>query len=80
MNYYEQLVHATIKAMGTKKGWCLQNCRLAYGFKVGKYASAKADMEWQRVNGVLHDISTLPNNVIVPVYLDMVYFMRRERK
>ena len=70
MTYYEQLVHATVQAMGKQKGWCLQNCRLAYGFKVGKYASAKADMEWQRANGVLHDISTLPNNVIVPVYVD----------
>ena len=70
MNYYEQLVHATVQAMGKQKGWCEQNCRLAYGFKVGKFPSAKADMEWQRANGFLHDISTLPNNVIVPVFVD----------
>ena len=70
MNYYEQLVHATVQAMGKQKGWCLQNCRLEYGFKVGKYASAKADMEAQRAKGTLHPLSTVPNNCAVPVYID----------
>lgn len=67
---YEQVAPVNIKAMGTKKGWCLQNCRLVFGFKVGKFASAKADMESQRKNRTLHDIETLPDNVCVPVYVD----------
>lgn len=70
--YYEQVVEANIKKMGKQKGWCLQNCRLAFGFPVGKYASAKKDMEAQRKAGTLHDISTLPTNVCVPVYVDTV--------
>lgn len=67
---YEQVVPCNIKNMGKKKGWCLQNCRLAFGFKVGKFASAKLDMESQRKNKTLHDIKTLPDNVSVPVYVD----------
>lgn len=56
--------------MGTKKGWCLQNTRLGFGIATGHYSSAKADMEAQRKNGTLHDISTLPSNVSVPIYID----------
>lgn len=66
---YKQLVNFDIKKMGTKPGYCLQNVRL--GFGIGpKYADAKADMEANRVADTLHDISTLPTNVAVPVYLD----------
>lgn len=68
--YYEQSVPVDIKQMGKKKGWCLQNCRLVFGFKVGKFASAKVDMNSQKKNGTLHDIETLPDNVVVPVYVD----------
>lgn len=67
---YEQVASCNIKNMGKQKGWCLQNCRLAFGFRVGKFASAKADMESQRRNGTLHSITTLPENVSVPVYVD----------
>lgn len=70
--YYEQVKEANAKKMGKRKGWCLQNTRLAFGIPVGKFASAKADMESQRKNGTLHDISTLPVNVCVPVYVDTV--------
>ena len=70
--YYEQVKEANVKRMGKRKGWCLQNTRLAFGISVGKFASAKADMESQRKNGTLHDISTLPVNVCVPVYVDTV--------
>ena len=68
--YFEQSVPVNIKNMGKRKGWCLQNCRLVFGFPVGKYASAKVDMESQKKNGTLHDITTLPDNVVVPVYVD----------
>lgn len=67
---WEQVSTVDIKKMGTKKGWCLQNCRQVFGFTVGKFASAKADMESQRKNHTLHDIETLPTNVCVPVYVD----------
>lgn len=70
MANYEQIVKVNLKAMGKKKGWCLQNCRLVFGFNVGKFASAKKDMESQRANGTLHPIDTLPTNVVVPVYID----------
>ncbi len=67
---YEQVSSVNIKAMGKRKGWCLQNCRLVFGFTIGKYASAKVDMESQRAGGTLHSIDTLPTNVVVPVYVD----------
>ena len=56
--------------MGKKKSWCLQNCRLVFGFTTGKYASAKVDMQSQRAGGTLHSMDTLPTNVVVPVYVD----------
>lgn len=67
---YEQVSSVNIKAMGKKKGWCLQNCRLVFGFATGKYASAKVDMQSQRAGGTLHSMDTLPTNVVVPVYVD----------
>ena len=67
---YEQVSSVNIKAMGKKKGWCLQNCRLVFGFTTGKYASAKVDMQSQRASGTLHSMDTLPTNVVVPVYVD----------
>lgn len=68
--YYEQVVSANISLMGKVKGWCLKNVREAYNFKVGTYPSAKADMLAQKKAGTLHDFSTLPTNVCVPVYVD----------
>lgn len=70
MKYYEQTSSVNIKSMGKKKGWCLQNCRLVFGIPVGKFASAKLDMESQRKNGTLHSMDELPSNVVVPVYVD----------
>ena len=55
--------------MGTKKGYCLQNDRLAFGITKGTFASAKADMESQKKNGTLH-YDNPPSNVAVPVYVD----------
>lgn len=56
--------------MGKRKGYCLQNCREGFGISKGTFPSAKADMESQRKNGTLHDISTLPSNVSAPIYVD----------
>lgn len=67
---WSQVRNFDINKMGTKPGWCLQNCRLGFGITSGTYPSAKADMEAQRANGTLHPINTLPKNVAVPIYVD----------
>ena len=67
---YEQVIAADPKKMGKVKGWCLQNTRLAFGIKVGHYASAKADMLAQKKAGTLHPLSDLPKDLSVPVYID----------
>lgn len=66
---YKQLVNFDINKMGTRAGYCLQNVRLGFGIKSLHY-DAKEDMEANKAAGTLHDISTLPTNVAVPVYLD----------
>lgn len=66
---WKQLVNFDVRKMGTKKGLCLYNVRLGYGIP-GKYPSAKADMEANKAAGTLHDISTCPKNVAVPIYTD----------
>lgn len=66
---WKQVKNFNISNMGRKAGMCLQNVRLGYGI-AAKHASAKVDMEANRRDSTLHDISTLPNNVAVPVYLD----------
>ncbi len=68
---WKQTRNFDINKMGKKPGYCLQNVRL--GFGIGpKYADAKADMEANKNAGTLHDISALPTNVAVPIYLDTV--------
>lgn len=55
--------------MGTKKGYCLMNCRLGFGITKGTFPSAKADMQSQIANGTFH-VELPPNNIAVPVYFD----------
>ena len=64
-----QVLPFNLSKMGTKKGYCLQNDRLAFGITKGTFASAKADMESQKKNGTLH-YDNPPTNVAVPVYVD----------
>lgn len=66
---YKQKVSFNLAKMGHKKGYCLQNVRLGYGIQ-SKYGSAKEDMLSNKRAGTLHDMSTLPTNVCVPVYAD----------
>lgn len=66
---YKQLVPFDLAKMGTKKDWCLANVRDGFGIPP-KYPDAKAAMEANKRAGLLHDISTLPNDVSVPVFLD----------
>lgn len=70
MKNYEQLLPADINKMGKVKGYCEQNVREAFGGLIGHYPSAKADMLAQKKAGTLHDFSTLPTNVCVPVFVD----------
>lgn len=69
---YKQLKPFYPNDMGKKKGWCLEN--VARGFHVygvpSALPSAKADMEFNKSHGTLHPLSTIPNYVSVPVYLD----------
>lgn len=64
---YEQIKAFYPKEMGTKKGWCLQNCRLGFRIYTGKYASAKTAMQAGKKNGTYHE-GTPPTNIAVPVY------------
>lgn len=66
---WKQVRNFDINKMGRKVGYCQQNVRLGFGIG-SKYASAKLDMEAQRRAGTLHDISSLPNNVAVPIFVD----------
>lgn len=65
---YEQIKAFYPKEMGTKKGWCLQNCRLGFRIYTGKYASAKSAYEASKRNGTLREMDKLPSNISVPVY------------
>lgn len=69
---YKQLKPFYPNDMGKRKGWCLEN--VARGFHIygvpSGLPSAKADMEFNRSHGTLHPLSTIPNYVSVPVYLD----------
>lgn len=65
---YEQLRQFYPKEMGTKKGWCLQNCRIGFRIYTPKYASAKAAYNAAKRNQTLHTVNELPKNCSVPVY------------
>lgn len=56
--------------MGTRAGYCLQNCRLGFGIMTGYFPSARADMNSQRANGTLHTDLPPPANIAVPVYCE----------
>lgn len=66
---WKQLVNFDPKKMGTRIGYCLANVRQGFGI-APKYASAKDAMIGNKTAGTLHDISTLPANVAVPVFVD----------
>ena len=67
---FEQIKQFYPNEMGTKKGWCLQNCRLGYRIYTGHYASAKAAYQAGLKNGTVHSINDLPHNCSVPVYYE----------
>ena len=65
---YEQIKNFYPKEMGTKKGWCLQNCRLGFRIYTGKYASAKSAYEAAKRNGTLRPMDELIDTISAPVY------------
>ncbi len=67
---WKQVKAFDINKMGKRSGYCLANVRQGYGI-APKFADAKADMEANKAAGTLHDISTLPQDVAVPVYIDV---------
>lgn len=66
---WKQVKPFNLSKMGKTPGYCLQNVRLAFDAP-SKYYDAKAAMQANKDAGTLHDISTLPLNVSVPVFLD----------
>lgn len=70
MKAYEQLESFKASRMGTKRGWALANARMGFNIPVGRYASARADMEAQKKAHTLHKLDTLPQGVSVPIYCE----------
>lgn len=70
---YKQILPFQLSMMGTKAGWCLQNCRLGFNIQSGTYPSAVADKNAQAANGTLHSMVELPSNIAVPVYTSGIY-------
>lgn len=66
---YKQVVSFNKDRMGTAPNWCLKNVREGFGIPP-KYADAKSAMKASANAGTLHDISTLPTDVAVPVFVD----------
>lgn len=59
--------------MGKLPNFCLRNTRLGYNIPA-KYANAKQAMAENRKKHTLHPLSSIPKNVIVPVFSDRGVF------
>lgn len=66
---WTQVVSFNLKKMGTEKDMCEKNVRKGYGLPA-KCASAKDDMNYNKKQGALHPMSSIPKNVVVPVFVD----------
>lgn len=69
MTTVKQIVPFDLAKMGTTPGWCEKNVREGYGLPA-KLPNAKADMEYNKDNGLLHPMGTLPKKGAVPVFVD----------
>lgn len=69
MGKWIQVVPFNLKKMGHQKNMCEKNVRLGYGLPA-KCVDAKEDMNYNKKQGALHPISTIPKNVDVPVFVD----------
>lgn len=68
-----QLRNFTLSKMGKTKNFCLRNVRLAYGIPA-KYANAKLAMNENKNRGLLHPLSSIPKDCVVPVFTDKGIF------
>ena len=64
---WTQIRWFNLARMGKTKNFCLRNVRLAYDIPP-KYANAKLAMNENRNLGTLHELSSIPKNVSVPVF------------
>lgn len=69
MTTVKQIVPFDLAKMGTTPNWCEKNVREGYGLPA-RLPNAKADMEYNRDNGLLHPMDTLPAEGAVPVFVD----------
>ena len=68
---YKQVRNFNPAKMGTRKGYCLQNCRIAFEPEIPPlYMDAKEAMQANRNAGTLHNMDSLPLNCSVPVFAD----------
>ena len=68
MAKFIQVKQANPAKMGKTAHMCLMNTRLAFGITKGTFKSAKRDMQSQKNSGTLHDFSTIPQDLAVPLY------------
>lgn len=66
---WNQVKPFNLSKMGKTKNLCLRNVRQGYGISP-KYINAKVAMNENKKLGTLHDLSTMPTNVTVPVFTD----------
>lgn len=64
---WTQLLQFDPNNMGDTQGLCLQNTREGFGIPSGTFATARADMESQMLNGTLH-AGYPPLGIAVPIY------------
>ena len=67
MSYWKQERNFNLSKMGRTKNFCLRNVRQAYDIPP-KHANAKTAMYENAQKGTLHSLSSIPNNVAVPVF------------
>lgn len=70
---WTQIRWFNLAEMGKTKNFCLRNVRLAYDIPP-KYANAKLAMNENKNRGTLHDISSIPKTISVPVFTDKGIF------
>lgn len=66
---WKQVRNFNLSKMGKKKGYCLQNVRLAYDIP-SKYVNAKEAMEASKRQGTFHEGLNIPTDVAIPIFAE----------
>lgn len=66
---WKQVRNFDLNKMGKKKGYCLQNVRLAYDIP-SKYVNAKEAMEASKRQGTFHEGLDIPTDVAIPIFAE----------